>query len=45
MTTNRIEQGEKARDFTLTDTQGKDVSLSDFEGKKNVYLIFNRGFT
>ncbi len=45
MTTKRIKHGEKARNFTLTDTQGTDVSLSDFEGKKNVYLVFNRGFT
>ena len=45
MTSKRIKQGEKARDFTLTNTQGKDVSLSDFEGKKNIYLVFNRGFT
>ncbi len=34
----------EARDFTLTDTQGKQVSLSDFRGKKHVVLVFNRGF-
>ena len=45
MATNRIQQGEKARDFTLQDTQGKPVSLSDYEGKQNVFLVFNRGFT
>jgi len=45
MGTKRIKQGEEARDFTLADTQGKQVSLSDFEGKQNVYLIFNRGFS
>jgi peroxiredoxin len=45
MATNRIQQDEKARDFTLHDTQGKPISLSDFEGKQNVFLIFNRGFT
>jgi peroxiredoxin len=45
MGTKRIKQGEKARDFTLVDTQGRQVSLSDFEGKQNVYLVFNRGFT
>lgn len=45
MATNRIQQGEKARDFTLPNTQGEPVSLSDFEGKQNVFLVFNRGFT
>ena len=45
MTNNRIQQGEKARDFTLLDTQGNSVSLSDFEGRQNVFLVFNRGFT
>lgn len=45
MSTNRINQGEVARDFSLIDTQDQPVSLSDFVGKKNVYLIFNRGFT
>lgn len=45
MTAKRIKQGEKARDFTLIDAHGKTVSLSDYEGKKNVYLVFNRGFT
>jgi len=45
MTTKRIKQGEKARDFTLNDTNDVPINLSDFEGKKNVYLVFNRGFT
>ena len=31
-------------DFTLADFQGKPVSLSDFKGKANVLLVFNRGF-
>jgi len=34
----------KAPDFTLVDTQGKSVSLSDYRGKKHVVLVFNRGF-
>ncbi len=34
-----------APDFTLADYQGKLVSLSDFKGKQNVLLVFNRGFT
>lgn len=32
-----------APDFTLDDYQGNSVSLSQFEGKKNVLLVFNRG--
>ncbi len=35
--------GDIAPDFTLTDTRGNDVSLSDHRGKL-VYLVFNRGF-
>lgn len=41
----RIKTGEKARDFTLENTAGEEVTLSDFEGKKNVFLVFNRGFS
>ncbi len=37
-------QARMAPDFTLTDTQGRTVSLSDFRGKSNVLLVFNRGF-
>jgi peroxiredoxin len=44
MSSGRIEVDEKARDFTLLDTEGRSVTLSDFEGKENVYLVFNRGF-
>lgn len=44
MSSKRINVGEKARDFTLEDTQGEPVTLSDFEGKQNVFLVFNRGF-
>jgi peroxiredoxin len=44
MSSGRIEAGEKARDFSLLDTEGHSVTLSDFEGKENVYLVFNRGF-
>jgi len=41
---SRIELNQPAPDFTLTDINGNEVSLSDFQGKKNVLLIFNRGF-
>jgi peroxiredoxin len=32
--------GEAAPDFTLKDQHGKDVSLSDFKGIKNVVVVF-----
>lgn len=32
--------GDRAPDFTLPDTEGKEVKLSDFHGKKNVVLAF-----
>ena len=34
---------EIAPDFSLTDTNGKKVLLSDYKGKKNIILVFNRG--
>lgn len=33
-----------APDFTLNDFNDKPVRLADFRGKKNVALVFNRGF-
>jgi len=41
---NRIELKQPAPDFTLPDFNGNKVRLSDFQGRKNVLLIFNRGF-
>ena len=35
-----LKVGDTAPDFTLTDTAGKPVKLSDFRGKKNVVLAF-----
>lgn len=35
---------QSAPDFTLNDFNGHPVTLSQFEGQKNVYLVFNRGF-
>ncbi len=34
-----------APDFTATDSEGRTVRLSSYRGKKNVALVFNRGFT
>ncbi len=33
-----------AADFELTDTAGRVVHLSDYHGRQNVVLVFNRGF-
>lgn len=41
---NEISVGSKAQDFELTNVDGKRVKLSDYYGKKNVVLVFNRGF-
>ena len=35
-----LKVGQPAPDFTLTDTEGKEVSLHDFKDKKNVVLAF-----
>lgn len=38
--TTSLKVGDVAPDFTLTDTAGEPVKLSDFRGKKNVVLAF-----
>ncbi len=38
--TAAVEVGEPAPDFTLSSTTGADISLSDFKGKKFVFLEF-----
>ena len=40
----RIKVGQPAPDFTLEDMDGKNITLSDFRGKKTVVLVFYRGF-
>ena len=35
-----VEVGEPAPDFTLPSTTGTDIALSDFKGKKFVFLEF-----
>ena len=39
-TATHLKVGDPAPAFTLTNTQGEKVSLSDFRGKKNVVLAF-----
>lgn len=38
--TTHLKVGDMAPEFTLTDTAGKPVKLSDFRGKKSVVLAF-----
>jgi peroxiredoxin len=40
----KIHEATAAPDFTLTDTQGNRVTLSNYQGHKHVVLVFNRGF-
>jgi len=41
---NRVKVGQTAPDFTLEDTEGKAVTLSSFQDKKSVVLVFYRGY-
>jgi peroxiredoxin len=41
---NRVELYTPAPDFTLIDYRDREVRMSDFQGKRNVLLVFNRGF-
>jgi peroxiredoxin Q/BCP len=38
--TTHLKAGDVAPDFSLNDTNGKAVTLSEFKGKKNVVLAF-----
>ena len=40
---DRVRVGQPAPDFTLEDSDGKNISLADYRGKKNVVLVFYRG--
>jgi len=40
---DRVKVGDKGPDFTLENLDGKKISLSDFQGKKNIVLVFYRG--
>jgi peroxiredoxin (alkyl hydroperoxide reductase subunit C) len=41
----QVALNQPAPDFTLKSVSGEPVTLSSFRGKKNVLLVFNRGFT
>ena len=40
----RVDLNTHAPEFALNDFNGARVSLSDFAGRKNVLVVFNRGF-
>lgn len=39
-----VEVNRPAPDFEMTDYLGNRIKLSDYQGKKNVLLVLNRGF-
>lgn len=41
---SQIDINTQAPDFELVDTQDKVIRLSEYQGKKWVFLVFNRGF-
>ena len=41
---DRVKVSQPAPDFTLEDSDGKAISLSDFRAKKSVVLVFYRGY-
>jgi peroxiredoxin len=42
---SKIELNMPTPDFTLADFNGNEIHLSDFQDRKNVLLVFNRGFS
>lgn len=40
----RVSLNQPAPNFSLADFSGKNIQLTDFLGKKNVLLVFNRTF-
>ena len=40
----KVELNSPAPNFSLRDIQGNLIELKDYEGEKNVLLVFNRGF-
>jgi peroxiredoxin len=41
----KVQLNTPAPDFTLEDFNGRKVTLSSYQGKKSVLLVFNRGLT
>ena len=41
---SRVELNTPAPGFSLPDLNGKNVALSSYAGRKNVLIVFNRGF-
>jgi cytochrome oxidase Cu insertion factor (SCO1/SenC/PrrC family) len=41
---NRVKVGQPAPDFSLEDTNGKTITLSEFRDKKTAVLVFYRGY-
>jgi peroxiredoxin len=39
------QQATTAPEFSVSDSESRTVRLSDYRGRKNVLLVFNRGFT
>ena len=42
---SRVSLNTPAPDFSLKDFQGNNFSLSEYRNKKNLLLVFTRGFT
>jgi thioredoxin-dependent peroxiredoxin len=40
-----LKPGDKAPDFTLTSDEGKEISLSDFKGKRVLIFFFPKANT
>ena len=40
----KVQLDTPAPDFALKDFQGQETHLSDYRGRKHVFLVFNRGF-
>jgi cytochrome oxidase Cu insertion factor (SCO1/SenC/PrrC family) len=42
--TGRVTVGSRAPDFTLAALSGQRISLSDYRGRRNIILVFYRGY-
>jgi peroxiredoxin len=41
----RVKINTQSPDFALNNFEGESIQLSQFKGKSNVLIVFNRGFT